>query len=596
MGTVEVLPDVTGIDRTFHYELGGAEPRGLPLPVHPGTIVRVELHGRRVRGWVVALDTPVPPGVELRPVREVVSEGPPPEVTELCGWVAWRWAGRRRAPLLAASPERVVRRPLGGPWEGGGADPGVAVEGWLAVAVASALEARDAVLRVPPAAERMPVVEAALAASPGGPALVLCESRADVERLSERLGRSGWDVAVHPDQWGRSARVTIGTRNAAFAPLTPALTVVLDAHSEAYRSERSPTFDARAIVAERAHRSHSRVLFVTPCPSLELESGEGRSLVTLPQSTEREGWGTIGVLDAREEDPAERGYPSRLVAWIREAADRDPSRPVVCVLNRTGRARLLACGMCRSLQRCPRCGSAQAQRERPAAGSLGLLTCPRCGDEEPAICPSCGSARLQVVRAGVARAREQLEAVTGLPVGEVSGPRAAVPPAPVLIGTQAVLHRVGSASLVAWLDFDQELLAPRFRGSEEALGLLARSVRLVGGRRRGGRVVVRTSMPEHEAVRAAQLGDPGNLAAEERARREQLSLPPFSALARVDGPAAAELVARITAPVLVSQVGESGYVLRAPSPAVLADALAAAAGVGGWAELDARVEVDPIDL
>ena len=598
---VEVLPDVTGIDRPFHYL---AEE-----PLELGTIVRVALQGRRVRGWVVAVGTPVPEGIELRSIIEVVSLGPPPLVVEVCRWAAWRFAGRLRTLLVAASPERVVRAVGPG---GRSMSPGRAPEGTVADRVREAISAGDAVLRLPPAEERQPVVEAALAemGERALSSLVLVETREDVAHLAARLRKVGWPVATYPEEWtaaAGSSHVVIGTRNAAFAPLTPTLTLVLDAHSEAYRAERVPTFDARVIAAERARRAGTPVVFVTPCPSVELLAPVGRRLVTLPPSLERAGWGMVGVLDTRSEDPAEGGYPSKLVSWIREAAASPEAAgrgPVVCILNRVGRARLLTCGSCRAVQRCGRCGAAQVQLARPPKGEIGVLSCPRCGDEQPAICPACGSARLRVARPGVARAREQLEAVTGLEVGEVSGPRSPVPGSPVIIGTQAALYRVRSASTVVWLDFDQELLAPRLRAAEGALTLLARSVRLVGGRSAGRsaaeRVVIRTSMPDHEVVRAAQLGDPGLVYEAERARRELLLLPPYAALARIDGDDAAALagvVERLPDSVQASRVGE-GYLVRAASPDVLADALAVlvADEPTGWAGLSARVEVEPLDL
>ena len=71
------------------------------------------------------------------------------------------------------------------------------------------------------------------------------------------------------------------------------------------------------------------------------------------------------------------------------------------------------------------------------------------------------------------------------------------------VGTEAVLHRVTEADAVAFLDFDQELLAPRYRAVEEALALLARAARLVGGRRPGARVLVQTRVPNHEVLDAA---------------------------------------------------------------------------------------------
>ena len=49
-----VLPDVTGLDKEFDYVV----PEELVLDVHLGSRVRVPLHGRRVGGWVVALDPP----------------------------------------------------------------------------------------------------------------------------------------------------------------------------------------------------------------------------------------------------------------------------------------------------------------------------------------------------------------------------------------------------------------------------------------------------------------------------------------------------------------------------------------------------------
>jgi len=77
----------------------------------------------------------------------------------------------------------------------------------------------------------------------------------------------------------------------------------------------------------------------------------------------------------------------------------------------------------------------------------------------------------------------------------------------LVVGTEAALHRLSHADLVALLDFDQHLLAPRFTASEEALGLVARAARLLGPRERGGRLLIQTRLPDHDAVRAAAHAD-----------------------------------------------------------------------------------------
>ena len=73
--------------------------------------------------------------------------------------------------------------------------------------------------------------------------------------------------------------------------------------------------------------------------------------------------------------------------------------------------------------------------------------------------------------------------------------------------------------MVAFLDLDQELLAPRYRAAEEALALLVRAARLVGGRAGGGRLLLQTRLPDHEVVQAALLADPARVAAAEADRR-----------------------------------------------------------------------------
>ena len=599
---------MSGLDRTFHYSV----PPDWERDVGVGTIVRVGLHGRRVRGFVLAVGTPAPPGVMPRDIVQVVSLGPPPDVVALCRWAAWRYAGRLR-PLLAAAraPTLVLRLPVlpdvqsrgDRPAAKAAATTGQSLSPSLARAVTASLDAGDAVLRIPPADARLPVVLEILDATVARPghAMILVESRGDAAVLARRLTARGWPVAIYPEDWAAAAGggcVVIGTRNVAFAPATPSVIVVLDAHAESYRAVRAPTFDARVIVAERARRAGVPVLYVSPCPSVELLYG--RALVTMERSAERSGWPTVAVLDAREEDPREGGYPSRLVSIVRDAVagGADSDRPVVLVLNRTGRARLLACGLCRTIQRCETCGAALVQAVRPPRGETGTLLCPRCSAGAIAVCAACGSARLRVLRPGVSYARDQLAALLGVDVAEMGKTGSTMPTAPVVIGTEGVLHEVRAATMVGFLNLDQELLSPRFRASEQALVLLARGARILGRREGKGRLVVRTSMPDHQVVRAAQAGTPELVAHAEARRRELLRLPPATALARLSGPQVTDLAARLPADVESYPAAKGSYLVRAASSAALANALASlvAGETGGWGQVDARVEVDPWDV
>ena len=174
----------------------------------------------------------------------------------------------------------------------------------------------------------------------------------------------------------------------------------------------------------------------------------------------------VEVVDQREEDPRHGLLSGALARRLHDGGR------VLCVLNRTGRAKLLACRACGELARCAVCDAAVHQPEDE-------LVCPRCGASRPPVCAVCGAGRFRNARAGVARVREELEALIGEPVGELTATSADLPSERVVVGTEAVLQRIDRADLVAFLDLDQELLASRYRAVEQALALVARAARVV---------------------------------------------------------------------------------------------------------------------
>jgi primosomal protein N' (replication factor Y) len=386
--------------------------------------------------------------------------------------------------------------------------------------------------------------------------------------LAGRLRQAGGDVAILPQEWAQAragAAVVVGARAAAWGPCPDlAAVVVVDGHDEALAQDPAPTWHAAVVAAERARRAQVPCVVVSACPTLELLAAGPVRLVD--RRRERQGWAALEVLDRRGDDPRQGLYSAQLVSLIRQA------RRVVCVLNRTGRARLLACPPCGELARCERCGAALREGEPPAA-----LICPQCGLRRPAVCAACGSTRLRVLRIGVSRARAELETLAGRAVGEVTAASPRVPDTDVLVGTEAVLRRLGPADgfgAVAFVDFDQELLAPRVRAGEEALALLAQGSRLVRGRK--GQVLVQTRLPGHAAIRAALLADPAVLAAGEWELRRALRLPPVTAVAVVSGPGAPLYVDALRGgPLEVLGPDGDRWLVKAPDAATLAEGLAA---------------------
>ncbi len=611
---------MAALDRPLDYLV----PPHLDADVRVGTVVRVLLHGRRVRGWVVERAASAETERPLRPVAKITGWGPGLDLVALARWAAWRWAGPRVTFLRAASPPSAVRSlpvvsPVAAPvgvldrsgHVSAGQDPANGDQIAPGAMVVDAFSGGPVVVRVPPAGDILAYVSEA---ARRGDALVIAPSVSVAASMAARLRRDGHAVAVLPGDWARAAAggcVAVGARGAAWAP-RPRLgaVVVIDEHDEGWQEERAPTWNGRDVVLERARRAGVPCVLTSPCPSLDALASV--RLLTLSRNDERDGWPIVEVIDRRNDEPGSGLYSSRLVAVVRQAAK---GKRVVCVLNRRGRARLLACSACGELARCEACG-AVVEELGPAGPELGAvpagpepgavspirrgpgamkdLRCRRCQEQRPAICAACGSGRLRVLRVGVSRAREDLERLAGQPVEEVTGEAVpgALSTASVLVGTSAVLHRLTHAWAVVFLDLDQELVAPRWRAAEEAMALIARAARVVGGRADGGRLVIQTRLPGHEVVDAAVHADPSRLAVVESARRVALGFPPGRAVALLSGVAAGAYAAAVATIAGVEVMGPNRdtWLIRAPDHRTLCDALAATPRPRGRL----RVAVDPL--
>jgi primosomal protein N' (replication factor Y) (superfamily II helicase) len=630
-----VRTDVPALSKLFDY----AVPDKWTDDVVVGTRVRVALHGRRVGGWVVEDDVTPPEDVEPLELSGWSGWGPPPPVVDLAEWAAWRWAGPISFFLGVASPPRPVRRlPAGvgvgvGVGAGVGASVGVSGTGGSRgpdgatvfgdMAARAVAGGTSTVLRIPPTTDLIDLVLSVVhapetVARPGG-VLVLVPSVGWAERLCGRLVRRGYPATTDWASARAGCPIVVGSRAAAWAPL-PELSaaLVLDAHDASYREESAPTYSAVDVVTERARRAGSPCIVTSPCPPTVVSAD--RALEALPVGAERAGWSALERVDRRGADPRSGLFSEEFVRLARTVLD-DPDAvsrrgPLVCFYDRTGRARLLACAACGELAQCTTCGAAAAQH------GTGLR-CPRCGSERPLVCAACGKLRMKTLRAGVSRLREEVAALLGAEVGEVSGPAVArsraartgsgsssgsgsgsgsggegIPATPVLIGTEAVLHRVRRAAAVVFLDIDLHLLAPRFSATDETLALLVRASRMVGPRHVGppwARLLVQTRVPDHPVLQAVARGDLSEVAEDEESMRRSARLPPFSALASLSGPLAAGYADALREAgggtgVTLSELPDAAYLVQAPDHDTLCDLLAAVPRPGGRG---LRVAVDP---
>ena len=509
-----VVPDVTGVDKIFDYLV----PEALAETVRVGVRVRVPLHGRNVAGWVVEIGEPSV-GLDAKKIKSVIKVlglGATIEIVDLAVWATKRWAGRMRSFISTAAPETLVKS--------------VPSARYMPRAVQYASDAFEKIkdfggglITVVPLTNLAPFISAVAC---DGPTIVVMPTQHRVKLLAAALRANNFSVAQWPQDWALAyggVDVVIGTRSSVWAPVEKfANIVVVDEHDDLLQEERSPTWHARDVAIERASRVGARCVLLSPIASLAARKWAGDRRVTDTQGK----WPEVLIVDRNKDEQWSRSLiSSELIAEL-----RDKSRRVVCVLNSKGRARLTACGSCRNILRCEKCDAALNQSDKT------MLDCPRCGESRPVICQVCGSSSCAVLKPGVARLREELEAAANRSVFEVTAATESVNErCNVFVGTEAVLHRVQSADTVVFLDIDSELLAPRYRANEIVATLVVHAARLVGRSNQNQRILLQTHTPDNAFLVGLKIGDLNQYFASDDARRSLLKFPPYGSIAQVSG-------------------------------------------------------------
>ena len=509
-----VVPDVTGVDKIFDYLV----PEALAETVRVGVRVRVPLHGRNVAGWVVEIGEPSA-GLEVKKIKSVIKVlglGATAEIVDLAVWATKRWAGRMRSFISTAAPETLINN--------------VPSPRYMPRAVQYASDTFDKVrdfggglITVAPLSNLAPFISAVAC---DGPTIVVMPTQHRVKLLAAALRANNFSVAQWPQDWALAyggVDVVSGTRSAVWAPVQKfSNMVVVDEHDDLLQEERSPTWHARDVAIERSSRVGARCILLSPIASLSARKWAGDRRVVDSQGQ----WPEVLIVDRNNDEQWSRSLiSSELIAEL-----RDKSRRVVCVLNSKGRARLTACGSCRSILRCEKCDAALNQTDKTT------LDCPRCGESRPVICQVCGSSSCAVLKPGVARLREELEAAANRSVFEVTAATETVNErCNVFVGTEAVLHRVQNADTVVFLDIDSELLAPRYRANEIVATLVVHAARLVGRSTQSPRILLQTHTPDNAFLIGLKIGDLSQYFVSDEARRSLLKFPPFGSIAQVSG-------------------------------------------------------------
>jgi primosomal protein N' (replication factor Y) len=372
-----------------------------------------------------------------------------------------------------------------------------------------------------------------------------------VERFRARLGEqiallhSAMAEGERYREWRRlrdgEAAVAVGPRSAVFAPVRDLGLIVIDEeHDSSYKQESDPRYDARTVARRRAADAGAVLLAGTATPRPESRLALER--IELPERVDGRSLPEVEIVDVRGHGTGPiHPRTAEALAEVRAANGK-----AIVMLNRRGFAPQLSCRSCGRHWGCPECDVSLVMHRRS-----GRLRCHHCGHSEnvPSQCPECGSVTLARQGAGTERVETILSGlVDPSPVFRLDSDAAArrgahaeilgrfdEADAGVLIGTQMVAkgHDFPEVTLSVILDADATLRFPDFRAEERTFALVAQLAGRSGRGEAGGRVLVQTLAPDAPSIAAAARHDSESFLAEELARREALSYPPFAELVRI---------------------------------------------------------------
>lgn len=552
------------LDRLFDYEIGDK----LVEKAVVGARVQVRFSGQQQRGWIIELGEDSE-HEHLAQLGKVISSEPiiTPPVAGLIRAVADHYAGtfadvaRLAVPPRHATTEKAPQRVWPDPkptpeptvlpsyptgesflealadgrspralWQAAAAHGGPGdLVGGIIEAVAATLSSERSALVVVPTVRELQRVQSRLVDAFG---------HGSVGILSAEAGPSARYRNFLAALRGQ-ARIMVGTRSAAFAPLHDlGLVVLVDDGNDAHVEPRSPHPHPRSVVVLRAARESAGLLLAgygrsTDAQAL-LERGWLGDLTLNPGSFREASAPVRAVGDRdRERDPAAARLriPSVAFRFLREHL---ASGPVLVQVPRVGHSASLRCARCHEQARCPKCAGPMRARLRDQP------ECALCGFR-PArwSCPYCHTSHLDTPLPGAARTAEELaRAFPGVLAVNSSADRIRdiVPDEPaIVVATPGAEPEAPSGySGVLILDADVTLARVDLRASEEAVRRWSCAAALARAPRDGGSVLI-VGDSAQRAVQAMVRGDLATLISRELADRAEAGLTPAVKLARIVG-------------------------------------------------------------
>lgn len=466
------------LDRPLSYIL----PEEISEDASVGSIVRVPLRSKRVRGWIIALREGDPPP-NAQEVAALSGRGPVFDDLLLAAMRELSETYIKPLALMcrAVTPPRVGRRSKKSPHSVASDTKGARKELWVRAPSedpvdrysdeieAAAKRGLGAIVAVPEVRQHSAILDEL--GKRFSPDAVVIDSSSEPKERSDGL----WSLV-----YGES-KVALGGRAAVMAPAFPlGVIIVHDEHDRSMKDQRSPYLDAGTAALVRGAHCGADVLLSSKTPRLTtLRPFEGEGEVTKPsRDVARKGWPRVELVE-----PARRGVPRRAVALVLE------------VFRQEGKSMVLL----------PRLTETKA-----GWGPQQVI------DYLERVVPGASVSWIEAKTLQKDSLSAELEA-------------------DVVIGTEAMLGEVARPQFDAGIVLGADAYVSRTTGygTERACQELWEMASILTSSDRQARMLIETRTPEHHLFQSLTRGDHSYFVGRESEEREAGGWPPFTHLIKV---------------------------------------------------------------
>ncbi|MBP7075690.1 MAG: primosomal protein N' [Bacteroidales bacterium] len=341
-------------------------------------------------------------------------------------------------------------------------------------------------------------------------------------------------------------KVIIGVRSSVFLPLlNPGIVIVDEEHENTYKqSDNSPRYNARDIAVVMAEKCGAKVLLASATPSVEsyfnaISGKYGLALLsTRYGNVEMPRIVIVDTLQARKRKSMQLHFHPLLIEEVKGALHK--SEQVILFQNRRGFSPYIECNECGWVATCKNCNVSLTFHKRRQQ-----MLCHYCGYSTGLVrnCPDCQSTSIKTMGFGTEMVESEARIffpearIERLDYDSVST-RAKYEKLiadfenrdiDILIGTQMISKGLDfdNVSIVGILNADNMLNFPDFRAFERSYQLMSQVSGRAGRREKRGKVIIQTSMPEHDVIKYVVEGNYDGFARHELTERNTYRYPPF---------------------------------------------------------------------